>query len=280
MMLDAKAHSLISLLDDEDNQSAACVMSELLLQPNVAEILQFAQESDSPMIRRRIHQLQAVYQSREVRHSLSAYIGSERPDLLEALMGLHFQWFDNDDPQMGMEALKNIFQCAFQTSIQTDEDFATFFKTLGYKVRNDILLVPHDYCLGELLEKQQGSAILVCALALYVSRRLLLNYRVVQVNETFGLLGDSQRIILPEHDWQIKKVGAFPEIKFWKESHICRFIAAQLFTVAVASDNFRYASVLASFLAELDQLPDYSHLPSPYGVAESPFKFKTKISKK
>ena len=89
---------LLSLLDDENEQSASLAMAELLArdQKTLEPVLRKLQESSDPRLRRRIHQLQSTITLRRRRKSLTRNLSERSIDLLEGLIQIHLLWYDND----------------------------------------------------------------------------------------------------------------------------------------------------------------------------------------
>lgn len=75
---------LLSLLDDENEQSASLAMAELLArdQKTLEPVLRKLQESSDPRLRRRIHQLQSTITLRRRRKSLTRNLSERSIDLL------------------------------------------------------------------------------------------------------------------------------------------------------------------------------------------------------
>ena len=89
--------SLISLLDDEDEHVAVSAMAELLdREQELGEVLAELQESDDALARRRAHQLQAAITLRRRRREFAAKLDAPKVDLIDGLIDVHLQWYDND----------------------------------------------------------------------------------------------------------------------------------------------------------------------------------------
>lgn len=254
---------LISLLDDEDEQTVASVMVELLRNPDDLEvILQEAQDNDNTLIRRRVHQLQSVLQSRRIRRDLAAFIRSDSPDLLEGLIALHYQWFDNDPPDTGLDAWKTLVNSAAGTEIHTLEQLGTFMNSATFKVADNDFPEAEEFCIGEVLEEHCGSDVILAAIALHIGRFAGLSLELVTNDEAFGVMDDSGNVLFPDPGWLVRLAGSMEKIRIWTAPEILRYVTSLLFGCAVSSDSFRYIGSLGVCLG----LHNLSMLPFPYAT--------------
>ena len=78
--MDREYRSLLSLLDDENEQAAALAMAELLRrdEKQLEPVLRKLQETTNPRLRKRIHQLQSTILLRRRRRNLTARLFGEK----------------------------------------------------------------------------------------------------------------------------------------------------------------------------------------------------------
>ena len=88
--MDREYKSLLSLLDDENEQAAALAMAELLRrdEKQLEPVLRKLQETTNPRLRKRIHQLQSTILLRRRRRNLTARLFGEKRNLLDGLKNL------------------------------------------------------------------------------------------------------------------------------------------------------------------------------------------------
>ena len=160
-----KIKSLISLLDDEDSAIAMKAMSELLsegkkIEPFIANM----QESSNKLVRRRVHQIQAILKARNYRKILGRRFTNRHSGLWKGLIEIHLLWFDNDG-EKNINGLFNSILEKFKKIKDFDSlNIALFMKSMGFvtPIPGDI---DSDFCsLGQVLETKIGYDFMLCSI--------------------------------------------------------------------------------------------------------------------
>lgn len=263
--------SLLSLLDDEDEQVALDAMAELLYRGD--EVLPFLaelQETGDVLLRRRIHQVESALTMRRRRREFSRLLAVPHPDVGRILVELHLQWFDNDSlPEMESRLTTFVNECR-ALHMRTLYEVSTLFRRFGIVAERETTLRPENYCIGVMLADRVGSTALWTLLAkILLPERLLpanLPVTIVRHVEEFALY-DGEQLLLPERDWRIVRAPARGELEEWDERKVLKFASVMLFSSAVASDSFRYVLTIGQALSGLpdDEVLDY--MPYPYRPA-------------
>ena len=255
---------LFDLIDDENDQSAAMAMAELLKisNPALESMLCSLQESPNPRLRRRVHQLQSAIRVRGKRLKISDKFHRAKMPLLEGLIQLHLLWFDSDTKECVMEQWNSLIDSLRKSHPQTMKQFASLMRKKGFVLPPNNCTDPESYCIGTALEDSVASDILlasICVLAAHTISKLRLN--VVLVNTEFALADEAGNLILPQKDW-LYVPAAENKMPFfaWTDQMILKYISSVLFTAAVSGDGFRYIYTIGKCLAgnpndELDFLP-------------------------
>ena len=258
--------TLLSLLDDEDEQIALDAMAELLYRgeevfPYLAEL----QEAPDPLLRRRVHQLESALTMRRRRSEFSRLLAMPHPNVGRILVELHLQWFDNDPlPEMQTRLATFVVEGRNEHP-QTLAELSAYFRKCGIVAERETTLRPENYCVGVMLADRIGSAAVWTLLA-----KMLLPenapVRVVRHVEEFSLY-DGERLLLPERDWRVVRAPARGELEEWDDRKVLKFAATMLFSAAVNSDSFRYVLTIGQALSGLpdDEVLDY--MPYPYRPA-------------
>ena len=191
---------LLSLLDDEDESIAVDAMAELLQREDeLGDALAELQESPNPLFRRRGHQLQAAITLRRRRREFIRKLRAPRVNLIDGLIDVHLQWYDNDS-RPELESLWNDFRLdAARCPLHTLEELAYFMRKSGFAAQPETTLRPENYCLGPILENHTGSAALLAAIA---AEAAAAPFRMVRVMGDFG-----SRLYL----WERQEAPAAPE---------------------------------------------------------------------
>lgn len=259
--------NLISLLDDEDESIAVNAMAELLRREGeLDDALAAAQESDNVLLRRRVHQLQAAITLRRRRREFFRKLHAAKIDLIDGLIDVHLQWFDNDS-RPGLVQLWSDFLLESRRYPQhTLENIAYFMRKSGFTVQPETTMRPEYYCIGPILENATGSAAILAAIAAEIAAPEL-KLRFVRVMGEFAV-HDGERLLIPERNWRICPAPDIEHCDFWDRRMLLKYASMTLFSCAVNSDSFRYVLTIAQALSgeEEDRALDY--FPYPYCPAD------------
>lgn len=266
MARNPEINSLLSLLDDEDESIAVNAMAELLnREAELGEALAELQESSHPLLRRRGHQLQAAITLRRRRREFIRKLQAPRVDLIDGLIDVHLQWYDNDS-RPELESLWSDFrQEAARCPLHTLEELAYFMRKSGFTAQPETTLRPENYCIGPILENHTGSAALLAAIAGAITPA---PFRMVRVMGDFALYDGEGRLLVPAHDWQLCPAPGIGLCEFWDPRMLLRYASMTLFSCAVNSDSFRYVLTIAQALSGTTGDETLDYLPYPYCPAD------------
>ena len=261
-------HRLFSLLDDENDSVARSAMAELLKHPDELDSqLCLLHETPDPLLRKRIHQLDAILTLRRRRKNFVKLLKQPEIDLAGGLIEIHLMWYDNDSAPALADMTGDF--AASAEDFQTDDIFKVrdFMRAEGFATPVDgETLSPDNYCVGSVLEDRTGSEILLCLLAMLAALAGGGDLRLGRLLDHFLLFDGRGNWLLPANGWETGRLsrGAAPE--YWDSPRrILRYLAMQLFVSAVGSDSFRYIHTIASSLIGSDGTgtpPD--DFPYPY----------------
>ncbi len=255
--------SLISLLDDEDEAVAVNAMAELLRrESSLGDALAEVQESGNALLRRRVHQLQAALTLRRRRRDFFRKLHAPGLDLIDGLIDVHLQWFDNDS-RPGLVQLWSDFLLESRRYPQKNlENIAYFMRKSGFTVQPETTMRPEYYCIGPILENTTGSAAILAALASEIADPSL-ELHLVRVMGEFAL-SDGIRLLIPEHDWRISPAPGIEHCDFWDRRMLLKYASMTLFSAAVNSDSFRYVLTIAQALSGEEENRALDYFPYPY----------------
>ncbi len=259
---------LLGLLDDPSETVGTGAMAGLLqheaeLLPLLAEL----QEADNPLLRKRVHQLQAILTVRERRRRFLSLLQSRRVDLLEGMVEVHLLWFDNDSRPALFELFQSFLDVASNNRIKTIEDLGSFMLRSGFNVPPaGELTDPENYCIGTILEDRIGADIMLCVIALLVGAEAGLELGLVRVMGNFAVLNVAGVMICPTNDWAVDRASKLKNGDFWNDpAAILKYASLMLFLYAVGSDSFRYIHTIGHSLSGVDEQSGLDFLPYPYG---------------
>ena len=259
---------LASLLDDPDEGVAVSAMAELLNRENeLGEIPAELQESSSPLMRRRIHQLQTALTMIRRRRHLNLLLESEDIDFLDALMQIHLQWFDRDSEVILQRKIKDFHAGLQKHTCSNLRDIGNAFAACGIIAAPPTTLKAELYCLGSMLDEKCGATPLWCGMICAMYKDLPL--QTVRYQGRFGIISDTGMLI-PENNWCTLPLPDSENLEFWPLKNLLRMAAVTLFSSAVNSDSFRYILTISQVFTGSCNGEALSLLPYPYNPELSP----------
>ena len=241
-----KILSLISLLDDENENTASFALKELINGgKKTMEVLSEFQESPQPLIRKRVHQIQAIHQIKKARDILSRRLENKHSGLWNGLMEIHLAWFDRDTK----ENINLIFCELLEEFLILDElsaeSVASFMKMTGFVLGLKGNIDPEYYCLGSVLESKIGNDSLLSAIAYKLLIERGIKAKLIRYQNTICLLMDN-KIIIPD-DW-ITLSQEQPSFDILTPGQVLKYTILQLLLSTVSTDNYRYTYTIGKCL--------------------------------
>jgi hypothetical protein len=265
----AKIENLIKLLDDENPQTAQAAMAEMLKhESELEEFLAHHQESDNPLLRKRIHQLQAIITVRARRKNFAKIVKDRNLSLLQGLLEVHLQWYDNDSERGILTLWNELLATAQRYNPSTLEKLAYFMRKCGFTTSPKDELQADYFCLGPVLEELIGADFILCAIAREIAASRSLDIRIIRLLGEFALVDADGKILTPKNGWQLIPQIQAPVWDFWDNEKILKLASSMLFLFAVSSDSFRYVSTIGESLLQLANDGDLDFLPYPYTAKE------------
>ncbi|MBR4949221.1 MAG: hypothetical protein IKZ25_00435 [Clostridia bacterium] len=144
-----------SLLDDPDEAVAISAMAELLnREPELGDLPAELQESASPLMRRRVHQLQSALTMIRRRRYLFSLLQSDDINFCEALIQIHLQWFDNDSQSALNRKIRNFCQELQHHPCDSLEEIGNAFAACAVTAAPVTTLKVEQFCIGVMLEEK------------------------------------------------------------------------------------------------------------------------------
>jgi hypothetical protein len=284
MKLDSRTKSLVTLLCDEDTTISAQAMAELLAveseteSEKLTEILSELQEAQEPVIRKKVHQMQAIQRIRRRRRNFSRRLRSKSPNLLQGLGELHAIWYDDIDTRELSKLWSDIIKEAGKSRPVTPKRLAGAMKIARFGICDENIQDADLYCLGAIIEDRIGSDVILAAITLEIGRSFGLKGAIVRIDGVFGTMYTTTTktenptlngsIIMPAKNWEIVPVPDDKKVEVWTTKQVLKYVAAMLFVNSVCSEGPRYIQILAACLADKninESLEDL--LPPPFGQA-------------
>ncbi len=268
MVPDSEIISLARLLDDEDEAVAVTAIAELInREDELGDLPAVLQDFSSPLLRRRVHQLQAALAMRRRRREFAKKLARGHVDFIDGLIDVHLQWFDNDSRPALERSVEEFRSAARRRPAATLDDLAAIMRRMRFAVEAETTLRPENYCIGVVIADRVGAGSLLAGVTRYLADEPA-EYRVVRVNGDFALFDGGGKLLTCAHDWRITEAPPVGEMEFFEDRALLRLASATLFSCAVNSDSFRYVLTIAQALTGARDDSPLDYLPYPFRPAE------------
>jgi len=262
-----KLNSLISLLDDSNIEIVQEAMAELLKhEVEINKYLAEHQESTNPELRKRIHQLQAIMIMRKRRESFAKLLNSKNLKLIDGLIAVHLQWYDNDSERFLNELWERFFKASKRFAPKNISEIAYFMRKCGFEVTSIDELQADSFCLGPVLDDLVGADFILCALAAQLAEKWGFELDIVRIMNNFLLIDKQGKALSPANSWQLLADVDSQKCEFWSKKQILEFASTMLFSFSVSSNSFRYIHTIGHSLAKVLHEEKIDFLPYPYGA--------------
>ena len=277
-MSDKKLSSLIKLLDDENSLVASAAMHELLeFDPLSKRMLKLMAElQESPGIRRKIHQLQAIYKARTIRKQITDHFLIKGGNLIQGLAYINFAW----DSELGNVELSDMWRYtmaeAAKNRLCSPRKLSKFMLDAGFVTNSGSMQNPDLYCLGPVLEDHFGSDVLLAAIAMDLGSMFRLKGSIAYTDEGFALLihkpGSEKskkpegELLIPALNWKVLRHVTAGKFQVWPCDKVLRYVTSVLFSEAICLQSPRLIQIFGSCLAGIKGNSSMADiLPYPFG---------------
>lgn len=269
-----KIEALFLLLTDENPNIAQTALGALLqydgiLDPYLAE----RQESNDPLLRKRVHQLQAILGLRRRRKEFARMLRSSNLDLMDNLLQVHLQWHDDDSMVNVIDLWQAMSDAASRFDLRNLENLAFFMQKYSFSTPvTDELPNPDYFCLGIVLEDRVGDDLMLCAIARELAAEHGLGLVIIRHYGIFCLADRSGRMLIPHNSWQVTApLAPGDEVEIWDDPRkIAKYMISNIFLYAVGSDSFHYVYTIAHAMSGRSDNEKLDFLPYPYDGQERP----------
>ena len=263
MRADRELTSLLALLDDADDDVGIPVLAALLERHTaLLEHLAELQESENPVVRKRVHQLQSILTIRERRYTLLNKIEQKKLSYPEALLELHLQWFDCDMPDEVYGVYRDFAREFAKAEITTLPDAAEYMLGKGFYADADTTLEPELYTMGPAFANRRMAESLVCGMIRYWLSDS--NIKVIRRGNKF-ILCDGKTIAVPSEFWRTAPASESDlTAEDFDDAKLIKFALAMIFAYSVSQDHFRYIYTVGQALTGSSDDSFLDSLPYPY----------------
>jgi hypothetical protein len=254
-----KINALLNLLEDDDSHVSALAMEQLLLLDNGADdVVREFQESPSPVLRSRIHQLDNLLTLRRRRRSFIARAKGSDLSLLEGLSLINYQY----NPKISVETVRRSFEsiCEKAPVFTSSTQLAAYLHKDGFALNAENYLASELYLLDEILEHRQGAPVMLCCIAKCLADHCNWPVSVILYKGRHCLIDKNRNLIETWDSWRVTKLPAGDQVCHCSKSDLWLSILGQLFLASLQEGQiqavYRVSSILAEFCGgTFDALP-------------------------
>ncbi|HBM16013.1 MAG TPA: hypothetical protein DD381_06700 [Lentisphaeria bacterium] len=241
-----KILSLISLLDDENENTSSFAIKELLSEGKKAlGALSEFQESVNPIIRKRVHQIQAIHLIRKSRDILVRRLTNRHSGLWNGLLEIHLAWFDRDTKENINALFAELLNEFSKLENLNSKSLANFMRMMGFVMPIEGDIDPEYYCVGSVLESKIGSDSVLSAIAYKLLIESGKEAKLIRYKNITCLIMDGD-IINPE-SWKTESEKS-AEYETLDPGQVMRYTMLKLFLATICSESYRYTYTIGKCL--------------------------------
>jgi hypothetical protein len=255
--------ALISLLEDDDKQVSTLAMEELLtmdqeLDALVAEL----QESTSPILRSRIHQIGNILNIRRARMAFIDKVKTGQMSLWDGLLQINYQY----NPRMGFASVdKAMSELTSRLPKRPNSArIAAFMRNEGFTHPVEDVLGADLYLVEDALIQRVGSPILLSVLARHLGEQCGWHSTLVLYRGKHCLVDGHYNLLEPAEGWRISPLNGLDKQHPCGDRDVWLTVLSQLFLAALMEGSLQAIHRMGNILALLSG-GEFDLLPFPLG---------------
>ena len=242
-------NALLNLLEDDDRYVSTVAMEQLLSSDNVDELVAEFQESHSPILRNRVHQIGNILRGRQLRSEFVKNFKNAAISLWDGIVQINFHY----NPKMDSRQLARMM-ISLEDQLPrrlSAASLAEFMRSKNFSFSGEDIIGPDLYLIEDVLLHQVGSPILLSVVARELGRKRDLETSVALYKGKHCLIDRFNNLIKPTEDWRIKHLKTVQDIRVFGKANIWLVVLSQLFVSAMLEGRLQAIHRVGSLLAEL-----------------------------
>jgi hypothetical protein len=259
---DTTVSALVNLLQDEDAHISTLAMEQLLQHQEAEHLVAELQESASPVLRSRIHQLGNILNIRRARHDFIARVEGTSLSLWQGLLEINYQY----NPRLNQSQADKLL-AELQEKLPKDINTArltAFMRSENFTYTGEDILGADLYLVEDVLMQRVGAPILLSVLARQLGRQVGWNATVVLFKGKHCLLDPRGHLIEPAENWRITRLPRHDNLHPCGNKEIWLTVLCQLYLSAMLEGRLLAIHRVGSILATLCG-GEFRALPFPLG---------------
>jgi hypothetical protein len=257
-------NALINLLEDEDRHVSTVAMEQLLmLDQNVDELVAEFQESHSPVLRSRIHQLGNILKMRRSRSLFIENVKTSSITQWQGIKQINYQY----NPAMNAQEVERIFSALVERLPEqlSPIGLAEFMRNENFSFTAEDMMGADLYLIEDVLIQRMGAPILLSIIAqeLAIKRRLKTSITIFKGKHC--LIDSTSRLIEPSEDWRVTCLTTGEKLHSCNKDDTWLTVLGQLFLSAILEGRLQAIYRVGAILSELCG-GKLRNLPFPLGT--------------
>jgi hypothetical protein len=261
--------ALLKLLEDENLEIASLAMEQFLeMGPLTDETIAEYQESHTPQLRHRIHQLSSILTLRRRRDEFIDDLANSRMSLWEGLIRVN-SIYDPTCPVDGISDSVADLAKELKTPSVTTTALTEFMRDQEFAVPSEDLLDADLYLVERVLGTRYGATALLCALAQRIGTLTNWESTICLHEGRFCLLDRQFMLIDPGEGWNVTTPEGKDRYHICSRKDVLLAVLCQLFLVGLVDGNLRDLHQFGMLLTGLNH-DEITELPFPVGAGPLP----------
>jgi hypothetical protein len=254
--------ALVNLLEDEDAHISTLAMEQLLRHQDAETLVAELQESASPLLRTRIHQLGNILNLRRARLDFISRVEGGNLSLGQGLEQINYLY----NPRMNVGAVETMFNellAKMPTDVNTNR-LTAFMRNENFTYTGEDILGADLYLIEDVLAQRIGAPVILSLIARQLGRQLGWNASIVLFKGKHCLLDPRGHLIEPAENWRITRLPRHDNLHPCGNKEIWLTVLCQLFLSAMLEGRLLAIHRVGSIIARLCD-GDCRDLPFPLG---------------
>ncbi|EDM26538.1 hypothetical protein LNTAR_01982 [Lentisphaera araneosa HTCC2155] len=260
----SEKEALLKLLEDEDPKIATIAIGKLLQYgPDIFPALRGLQESANPLLRKRVHQIEAIL---EKKINFSHFIERiEKDEILiwEDLIYLNSIYYPDLKPselQSSMEeAYKNLSAAEFNTKA-----LCNYMKDKNYYVPKNDILDSGINLISSVLINGEGSPLMLCIISQLWGTRFSWPFQIVLHKGHHCLIDKNKMLIEPANNWKCSLIDEKIKAHPCTEKGLILTVIANLYLSALVEGQLKILHTLSTLMSKISKT-ELADFPFPIG---------------
>ena len=260
--------ALISLLDDEDNSVAVTAMEKLLDNEEFITVhMPRLQESDNPLVRERIHQMESIIVQKEKKENFLLNLDKDDLSLIDGLFFMN-QFFYDD---LCISSItKRFSKIAAELSKKdcNSLDVVNYMRQENYTFpKTDVLDIDY-FLLDDALENKIAHSVLLCMIAREIADRLGIALVVVLYKGRHCLIDTKNHFIDPMKNWKVETLEDTIKVYPCTNRDLLLTVLSQLYLSCMVDGQLKVIYQLTEMMSFLTGKP-LEDMPFPIGHVDN-----------